>query len=296
MMFRSANTFNFSSTPFLLKYIIVVSLFLTLSSAIIDPFLAYYGIFSIKQLLAISREGISSYLFWQPFTYSFLQPYQGMHLSVLLHLAFQMYTLWMFGTSIIERFGNSAFLRLYFLTSVMSGIVAATVLLFTGSSAFILGCTPVLLSLFTVWTMLHTDSQLFLFLLFPIKTKWLFAGLVGGMFLILLAEGDVLSLSQNAVGILCGYLYATIGWQLQTPYSFTHSLDIALADFGLYLRANWEQGRYNAKVIDIRTGESLNKDDAFVDAMLSKISMNGEHSLTWFEKRKLNKISRNKRF
>jgi len=47
-------------------------------------------------------------------------------------------------------------------------------------------------------------------------------------------------------------------------------------------------------VIDMNTGKPLDDDDAFVDAMLAKISKQGENSLSWSERRRLNLISERK--
>ena len=166
-----------------------------------------------------------------------------------------------------------------------------------GSSSYFLvaGCTAPLFALFIVWCMLNPDSRLMFFFLFPVKTKWLLAGILGASFLIAISQGDFITLALVIMGTVYGYLTGTMGYGLNSPYSITGRLDRVVIDLGERLRYKWKNNHTSeSKIIDFETGKPLNKDDEFVDAMLAKISESGEKSLTSKERKRLNKIAEDK--
>jgi hypothetical protein len=53
--------------------------------------------------------------------------------------------------------------------------------------------------------------------------------------------------------------------------------------------------RAQGKIVDIRTGNQAQSDETFLDAMLDKVNRLGEGSLTWKEKLRMQRISKQKR-
>src|SRR4030042_3690882 len=58
----------------------------------------------------------SRFHIWQPVTYMFLH-------SSFLHLALNMYALWVFGCEVERMWGTNAFLRYYFITGIGAGLI-----------------------------------------------------------------------------------------------------------------------------------------------------------------------------
>jgi len=67
------------------------------------------------------------YQFWRIFTYMWLHSP-----SSFLHIAFNMFALWMFGSSVALLWGEKRFLRYYLLCGVGAGFLIATVPMLTG--------------------------------------------------------------------------------------------------------------------------------------------------------------------
>ncbi len=66
--------------------------------------------------LAVSVEGVLRGMFWQPFTYMWLH-------ADPLHLLFNLFGLWMFGTPLEQVWGAKRFLRFYLYCGTGAGII-----------------------------------------------------------------------------------------------------------------------------------------------------------------------------
>jgi hypothetical protein len=209
-----------------------------------------------------------------------------------------MYILWILGSAILDAVGTKSFLRLYFFSGIGAGILALATMYLTRRYSIVAGPFPSILATITVWSMLNPDANVLLFFLFPIRAKWLFAGILGSILLVNISQGDIVSLVLYFSGALLGYLYAVLAWDLKSPFAWTHRFDRFLASCAEKMRTGTakaqEIGR-QAKILDIQTGKPIQDDESFVDAMLTKIAKKGEKSLTWRERHRLNSISARKR-
>jgi membrane associated rhomboid family serine protease len=255
---------------------------------ILEPLANWIG-FSLFDLFALSLSGVSQGCFWQPLTslFIFLSP-GGLSFSFLFEVFLQASLLWIFAPQVIESLGKKAFLTLYIGSGVLANLLSLMVLFSTGSAQYVYGPYPASFALLMFWTILNPKADLFLLFLFPLKAKTLILGLIGANFLVDLSQGLFLPLFRNMSGVIFAYLAATLYYNLQSPFPQLQRIDNLLLNLKHLLR--WKK-RSPAKIFDISSGEALNDDEEFLDAMLNKISKEGESSLTRQEKLRMQKIS-----
>lgn len=238
--------------------------------------------------LSLSLYGIRQFYLWQPATYLFTQNEgsNAISISYLIHLCFNLYVLWFLGNSITERIGNKSFFKLFFISGILSGLSALLVMKLTGSSTIISGPGSAILSLLTFWTMLYNEAEIRLFILIPMQAKWILTAVFA--ILVLTSLGSIPYLTLYLTGMLVGYIYAIIVYDLKSPFEF-------LSPFEDFISKRFKQSdNTDGKIIDFETGRTLD-DEMFVDSMLAKISKYGEDSLTFNERRRLEAISKRKK-
>jgi membrane associated rhomboid family serine protease len=281
------------STPKVIRNLIFLTIGMTLLSAFLEPiFFTLLGTSGLQDWLSLSWYGITHFMLWQPITYLFILPegYNGITFTLLLSLAFQMYMLWIIGTLILNIVGSRSFTAFYFCVGILSGLIAILV-----GHNFLSGQGPILLALFTVWMMISPESELLLFLMFPVKVKWLTVGTIAGIFLIYLSKLDFVYMTFYLSGALIGYVYAVMAWGMQSPFAWTKPIDNKLHAISNSWYIKKRQTEDSSKVINFKTGEpDMSDDDRFVDIMLTKISKYGQSSLSWSERRRLDSISKKK--
>lgn len=302
MSYSTISSLGPTSTPPTLKKLIIFTTVVTLLAAMVQILLDRFNIAPGPiDFLSLSWTGMSNGYIWQPLSYLFIQDTSpnGISIFFLLTLGFNMYLLWILGTAIIEMKGKNQFLALYFTAGILAGLVAFGMMPLTGNYSRLAGNGPSILALLTVWSMAFAEAEMMLFFLIPIKAKWLVTGILAVVFLTTFSHWDLTNLCLYVAAVLAGYFYAALVWGWRSPFAFTKRFDAWLLQLGFRLRRYLPKGKGNQspnkdKIIDIQTGKSLEKDDAFVDAMLAKISRHGEDSLTWSERRRLKQISEKK--
>jgi rhomboid family protein len=95
---------------------------------------------------------------WQLVTYAFLH-------GSIMHLAFNMYGLWMFGRELETLFGSKVFYRLYFASVLSAGIVQVLVTTFTGGIYPTVGASGGVFGLLLAYAMFFPSRVIML--LFP---------------------------------------------------------------------------------------------------------------------------------
>jgi membrane associated rhomboid family serine protease len=297
------SSFGQGETPKHIKILIITIAGASIFSGFFSQILMnIFGIVGLQELFTLSWSGFTSLLLWQPFTYIFVNSASGgISVFFFIHLLFTILIIWFVGTALIEDLGSKSFLRVFFLSGVSAGICSLLVMGFTGSSEHLAGCGPSIFAMIVVWSMLFPELEILLFLTFPVKAKWLVWGVIGINTLLQISGSDFIYLTAHLTGVAFGYGYSLFAWNLQSPFAFTLPFDEFINDLGAGYRQRREnteqitqQFYQNIKVFDFKTGEAVIEDDEFVDIMLSKISMYGENSLTWKERRRLRKISQKK--
>jgi len=241
----------------------------------------------LQQWLSLSESGIEHLYLWQFITYVFVEP-GPFSFSFFLQLAFNMYILWAFGSSLIERSHPRLFFVLYFGSSLTSGLVA---LAFPHSS--LAGSTNPICALLVAWMMFNPGSRLLLFFTHSFKAYWLIAFIIGASLLIHISTGNWLEGATLAISVLFGYLFSLIAWRQQSPFPLLRPFERRF--LRLLERKKGQQPYQRSKIYDIHSGQPILDDDQFMDAMLDQVSRHGEESLTVAEKKRMREISRRKK-
>lgn len=296
-------SFGRGETPKSVKTLIIAIATVSIFSGFFNQMIInIFGIVGLQELFSLSWSGFNNYLLWQPFTYMFVSSSGGgISGFFFIHLLFNLLILWFIGSAIVEDLGDKSFLRLFFLSGIAAGFTALLIMGLSGSPLHLAGCTSSIFALLVVWSMLFPELEILLFLTFPVQAKWLVWGVIGMDTLLNISNGSYVHLTAHLTGVVCGYGYALAAWNLQSPFQATHRFDNWINGYGERFRQRREETEQitqqfyqNIKVFDFKTGEAVIEDDEFVDIMLSKISMYGEESLTWKERRRLRKISQKK--
>lgn len=282
-------------TPKVIRFLVITTCAVSIVSALLDPlFLYVFHLSSPQELLSLSRNTLQRFFLWQPLTYLFIHGIAGAGITfgLLISLALNMFMLWIFGSTVLERVGTKPFLRFYLFSGVFAGITTLLTLTQLGSYAVIYGSSPCIFALFVVWVMLNPQAELLLFFIFPVKAKWLLAGTVGAILLVNLSQLNLIGFTHTLSALLFAYGYGLLAWDLRSPYPTAHRFEDKIATIGKQWRQ--QQTSYaNAKIIDFKTGRSIvDEDELFMDNMLEKIGRQGEKSLSWRERRRMDKIAK----
>jgi membrane associated rhomboid family serine protease len=272
----------------LIKAILWTTVALSLLTVSLGQFLSY----GPQQLLSFSPYGFQQYFLWQLVTYLFvLPPTPGLTLGFIITLLFNLYIIWVVGTWVINRIGKQAFALLYFGSGIFAGLCCLATMNFFGMDALVAGATPAIYALFVIWAMFFPDTELLFFFLFPMKSRWLVAGLILIPLLMSLSQREWVLFTLIAAGSFYGYCFGLLGLELNGPFVFSHRVEDRLIGIKRRLFKN----SLSSKIVDIKTGKPVDSsDEEFMDEMLGKISLHGKESLTWRERRRMAKISKNK--
>ncbi|HLV02384.1 MAG TPA: rhomboid family intramembrane serine protease [Acidobacteriota bacterium] len=178
------------------KYLIIANVVVFLWQTLASLVGSYeiIRIFGLTPYLVIARL-----YFWQLVTYLFLH-------GDLLHILFNMFALWMFGSELERYLGSSEFLKFYFITGVGAGLFS---LLFHPFSTIpTIGASGAIYGILMAYGMMFPNRYVYLYFLFPVKVKY-FVAVLG-----LIAFLSALSASQSPVdnfahlgGMLFAFLY-----------------------------------------------------------------------------------------
>ena len=248
-----------------------------------------------QNIFSLSWWGLHQWYLWQPLTFLFVQNSSdgGLSFYFVMILFFDMYLLWVLGSALMDMIGKRSFLNMYFLGTIAAGTVSLLSMLVTGRYDMIAGIAPATLIVVTVWTMAFPETEILLFFLIPFKAKRIVIAVVGSMIFMALIYGKFSLFILYVAAVAFGYGYSSFCWGLRGPYPFMKRFDEWLIKVGFAGRQKSPVASSD-KIVDITSGQPPQNDDAFVDAMLAKISRHGESSLSWSEKRRLQKISEQK--
>jgi len=295
-------------TPSPIKTLILCICLATIGCALVNNLFTHiFGIPGPQEWFSLSWWGIQHYLFWQPVTCLFVQytGYQGITFLFLLLLAFNLYILWIMGTDVLRRVGGGPFFRFFFICGGGASLLALLLMPVTGQYGLLSGATPSIFALLVAWTLMHPDAELLVFFLIPVKAKWLTFGMVGVVLLISLSQLNIVNFSHYFFGALLGYLYGLMAWGLHSPFPFLYRVEWALIRYTEKLhqltasffpfQKKKKKGE-SGKIFTLKPeSDATLDDDRFIDAMLEKISKNGEQALTWKEKERMEAISKKRR-
>lgn len=287
--------FGPSNAPQLIKVLVGVTIALHLLGIILRPhFPTFFTLTNPIAYISLSTWGINHLFLWQLLTWPFVPPIAySFSLSFVLYLVFTMYLLWTIGTSIYELKGKKDFLKLLVGSTLFIGLVVLGLLYLFGSNYPISGVVPIMYALLAAWLILYPDLQLLLFLFFPVKAKWLVLVVAAFDLISDLTNGAFIQSSSTIAALIFGYLFGILTWKRPGPFHALHKMDWTLIHWkdSLSIKKDGDSG----KIYDIRSGKSIERDEAFMDRCLSKISKEGKQSLTLMERWRMHRISKRKR-
>lgn len=290
----SSHQWGPTQTPTFTKWLIIVTATITLVSALSTPLFNLANLTGPQQWLSLSWFGLQNLYLWQLISYLFIQDASGGGIQVffLLSLFFNMYILWILGSTLCEDIGQSHFLTIYLSVGALSGFITVFTAYLLGQYPIIYGPSVSLLALFTVWTMLYKDSILALFFIIPFKAKSLLAGILILIAVVSLSNLDFPNFIFYLSGAFLGYLYGVIILNLEAPFTFMEPLDKLLGAIHEWLFRKGVSS--DGKIVNLN-GEAVLRDDEFIDAMLTKITKYGEQALTSRERKRMKEISERKK-
>lgn len=264
--------FQRAYTPPLMKRLVQITCAVTLASVL----------FNLQRYLAISPDGY----FWQPITSLFLLPAPELTFGFMLDFAFCMLVFWLFGSIVLERIGKKQFLIVYFLTGLLSGVAAATVMHKFQLLALTTSFLPMILSQTVLWAMIDPNQQILLFFVLPLRAKWVLTVALFGTIFLSFVQQDIINFSAYLVALVFSYIWGLAILGLKSPFEWMQGLDRLINKMRIGIVRFWQW--------DV-AGRSRKKDEAFIDATLDKISKEGEGSLSFFTRLRLKWIALKKR-
>jgi membrane associated rhomboid family serine protease len=212
----------------------------------------------------------------------------------LLHLAGNMWFLWMMGSQIEPIYGQREFLHFYLTGALLAGVGFLGFEAVTGGGGYLLGASGAVMAVTMVCAMYYPSMKILFMFVIPIELRWLVPMyIVFDMYPVLVQLGgahalDHVAHSAHLAGLAYGFLYKRYDWR------YTRLL------------AGWSWPRFRRLV---RTATTRKPDHVRiyeppeagvptpdlklrVDEILSKISAQGEASLTENEREILKEASR----
>ncbi len=283
-------------TPKTVLRLIIITICVSLFSALTETLFAkFFGWSSLQMFLGLSWWGLDHNYYWQFFTYMFVQnSYQhGVTLLYLISLTFRMYVLWIMGSTVCQYAGERQFLVFYFTAGILTALASMASMWLIGASETLAGPGAAILAVFTAWAMLNPETELMLLFSFTLKIKWLYAALLTVLLLLCISQLDFVSFVYFFFPVVLAYLIMATIYEKRWPFPWLKPIDKFLNRLGHKWR-NRQEGK-TPKILEIFSGKPPLDDDAFVDAMLRKISEKGTNSLSWAEKRRMDDISAGKK-
>ena len=203
-----------------LIFIINISVFILQSICeLLDPVLAR----SIYSVFGLVPENFFSHLYiWQPLTYLFLHGSE-------MHIFFNMLVLWFLGTAVIQKLGGKGFLQFYIYTGAGAGIITLIANWMLSGSMPIKGIVPTvgasgsIYALLLAYSMYFPDRRLYLYFLFPIKSKWLVIIAATYSLLSFMTDASTgISHIAHLSGIAVGFIYLKAGLTRRMPRFRVH--------------------------------------------------------------------------
>ena len=244
----------------------------------------YFRSFQLADYFYLSLPGLEHGYFWQLFTFQFLH-------GGLLHLIFNLITIYCFGHAMEDALGAKGMLQLYFCSGVLGGFVQVLGgYLADGRSGPVVGASAGAFGLVAAFATMFPDRLLTLLVFFviPITLRartllWISIGLA--LFGVAVPNDNVAHLAHLG-GILTGVLF--VRWLVQS--------DRALAFWRPFRRQPRPRElvstrSYNSAALhrpavapaeELPPAEFMSRE---VDPILDKISAHGIHSLTERERK-----------
>lgn len=237
---------------------------------------------------------VLSFMPWQLITYQFLH-------GDFMHIFFNMLMLWMFGMEIENNLGSRKFLVFYLLAGIGGGLLQ----LFLGSGGGpIIGASGAVYGIMVAFAMFFPDRMIYVYLLIPVKAKYLIVGMMVIEFLSV-GNGDFTAHLAHLGGAIVGFLFIYYDRQynfnvdkifnlFQSNKSYSQSNSDTFkkrsSGFGFGKKDVEEADFYEINAKEKKEADKV--DQEIIDDILDKISRSGYQNLTEREKKILFEASK----
>jgi len=239
---------------------------------------------------------------WTIITYMFVHAW-------LAHLAFNLFTLWMFGPRLEQIWGTRTFVQFYLWCGLGGAIVH---LLFAQDSA-VVGASGAMSGVLVAYALRWPDDEVYLFGVIPMKSRWLILAMIGMNVIFALSPSSGIDWTAHAGGMGFGWLFLKLyslggldrvrGWVSSVPdesedmpravpRSRSSMRDRARGVDEVVARSNAVVLRESKPLAHVPRQETPKEYAARVNRVLDKISSQGIESLTRDERRLLEDMSR----
>lgn len=287
----------FKSIKFLIILITTLSL---LSGTLSKIFPSLISLPNLTHLMSIQINSLSNFKIWQFFTHILFYPApQGIHIFYLINLFFGMMILQRMGQIIALHKGELKFLSYFFICGLSSGLAAYLTICHFGINTYYAGPSSALYSLLIATIFLFPRLDFMLFFSASAKGKNLVPILIGIMLLMHLSVGDYIHFFATLTSSITAYIYILFFWNMPSPYKFMKKFDQCIINLSkgkfssLYQSTKLDKYTNTSRIYDIKTGKAILNEETFINACLEKISKEGKQSLTFYERFKLYRYSKN---
>ena len=193
------STFIHDYFPPGLKWLLIVNTGIFLLDFLVPPLHRFlWTFFALTADGVIHGVGIP--FVWQVFTYMFLH-------GGILHLLFNMLTLWFFGTQIERDWGTRKFLKYYFLCGIAAGVCVVIANLLTVDLPTI-GASGAIFGILVAFAVLYPNQTVLMNFLFPIKAKYMVMIYAAIELILTIRPGQSgISTIAHLGGMAFGYIY-----------------------------------------------------------------------------------------
>ena len=163
----------------------------------------FYDLFGL-QINTTSYFTINNGAYWQILTSIFLH-------GGIMHIFFNMFTLYIFGKPLEEKWGKLKFLSFYLTIGILANIASIIFFILTKQQVSMVGASGAIFGVLLAFGGYYPEVMLLLFFVIPIKAKWaiLLMAVLSLFFQVTNTMGSIGHIT-HLFGFLFGFLYLLI--------------------------------------------------------------------------------------
>jgi membrane associated rhomboid family serine protease len=233
---------------------------------------------------------------WQLVTYQFMHSTSGFS-----HILFNMFGLWMFGSSIEDIMGSKKFLIFYLLAGVSAGLLHLFLSpILGGLQAITIGASGAVYGVLIAYALFFPDNLIYLYFFIPVKAKYFIGFLVVIEFLAVNSANDNVAHLAHLGGALFGFLFiyfdknSNVGIKnlFNKNYYFKQNNSKSIFSNPFSKPKSTKKNAEYADFYDLNSKDEIQVTQKEIDEILDKISQSGYQNLTEQEKKILFEASK----